>query len=352
MRADTPPTLIQVVPEGQGGVFDYLQCLKAQWDARGLSSHVIALSERVAAERSLAARIDACIGEPGPERCSVVLHFSGYGYAKRGVCFWLLDELQALRAARPHTLRLTVVFHELFASGPPWRSAFWVSGFQRRIATMLAQRADAVWTNTQRHANWLRHEIRGGVSLHQRAVFSNVGEPHSVSPPSDRAARAVVFGLSSTRQRVFEALQGHEAALQRLGVQELVEVGSGVAAKGKPLGLPSRHLGRLEQAELGALLQSSRFALVDYPADCLAKSGVFAAYAAHGCVVIDTSPPGPDCDGLVGGRDYFSLQTLAVEAESVLEANTLELAAAGAHRWYSEHRLDLQATQLWALAAA
>ncbi|GAB4556455.1 MAG: hypothetical protein IV105_01625 [Rhizobacter sp.] len=352
MRTETRASLIQVVPEGQGGVFDYLQCLKAQWDARGLSSHVIALSEKLAAEHSLAKRIDACIGEPGRQACSVVLHFSGYGYAKRGVCFWLLDELQALRAARSHTLKLTVVFHELFAAGPPWSSAFWVSGSQKRIATLLAQMADLAWTNTQRHATWLSGELRSGVRLHQRPVFSNVGEPRSVPPPSGRVARAVVFGLSSTRQRVFDALQGHEATLQRLGIHELVEVGSGGASKWAMFDMPHRHLGRLEQAELSELLLLSRFALVDYPADCLAKSGVFAAYAAHGCVVIDTHPPGPDTDGLVGGRDYFSLQTLIEGVDAGLGAHELELTAARCHRWYDEHRLDLQAAQLWALAAA
>jgi hypothetical protein len=352
MHTDTPPSLIQVVPEGQGGVFDYLQCLKAQWDARGQSSHVIALSQKLAAERSLASRVEACIGAPGLRVCSVVLHFSGYGYAKRGVCFWLLDELQALRAARPRTLKLTVVFHELFAAGPPWSSAFWVSGSQKRIATLLAQMADLAWTNTQRHASWLRGELRSGVSLHQRPVFSNVGEPRSVPPASGRVARAVVFGLSSTRQRVFDALQGHEASLRRLGIHELVEVGSGGASKRALSDMPHRHLGRLEQAELSELLLLSRFALVDYPADCLAKSGVFAAYAAHGCVVIDTNPPGPDSDGLVGGRDYFTLEALAAEGRGSVEASALELAAAGCHRWYNEHRLDLQAAQLWTLAAA
>jgi hypothetical protein len=352
MPTDMQPTLIQVVPAGQGGVFDYQQCLKAQWDARGLSSHVIAFSEELAALQSLAERVDACIGESSPPACSIVLHFSGYGYAKRGVCFWLLDELKALRAARRHTLKLTVVFHELFATGPPWRSAFWVSGSQKRIATLLAQMADAAWTNTQRHATWLRHEVRSGVNLHQWPVFSNIGEPSVVPPPSHRVARAVVFGLASTRQRAFNAVRGHELVLHRLGVQELVEVGSGATSTRASLGIPIRQLGRLEQAELGELLQSSRFALVDYPSDCLAKSGVFAAYAAHGCVVIDTSPPGLDTDDLVGGRDYFSLQTLSRDSTAGLATNAMELAAAGCHRWYGEHRLDLQAAQLWALATA
>ncbi len=350
MHTKAQNTLVQVVPVGQGGVLDYTQCLKAQWDVRGQASHVIALSKELATGQSLTERIEACVGKQDSQACCVVLHFSGYGYSRRGVCFWLLDELQALRAAYRSSLRLTVVFHELFANGPPWRSAFWVSRLQEHIARRLAGLADAVWTNTHQHAGWLRNRIRMGVPLHVRPVFSNVGEPHDLPPQRDRVARAVVFGLPSTRQRVFDALHGHEAALTRLGVRELVEVGSGAASRGTPTSMPCRHLGRLERHELGEALQSSRFGLIDYPSQYLGKSGVFAAYAAHGCAVINTSPPGPDTDGLAGGRDYLPLRAAIDATGSTIAPDVHELIAANGRRWYAGHRLDLQATELWGLA--
>src|SRR5712691_6473388 len=54
----------------------------------------------------------------------VILHFVNYGYQKRGVPFWLLPILRGLRA-QCRGAWLTI-FHELYASGPPWKSAFWL----------------------------------------------------------------------------------------------------------------------------------------------------------------------------------------------------------------------------------
>ncbi len=110
-----PRTLVQIVPPGEGGVLDYAECLKAQWMRSGKPSQLLALSQPLAKQASLAQRV----GNPATA-LSVVLHFSGYGYARRGLCGWLLEELNALRAQRQAALHLVVVFHELFASGPPW----------------------------------------------------------------------------------------------------------------------------------------------------------------------------------------------------------------------------------------
>ncbi len=346
MQTDAHSALIQVVPPGQGGVLDYLLCLKGEWERMGVASHVIALSNELARQRSLADRVSNCVGHAaGP--CCVVLHFSGYGYAKRGLCFWLLAEIAALRLQHRQGLRLVVVFHELFAAGPVWKSAFWLSPWQAQIARRLARHADALWTNTQQHARWLRGTVGSTTPIHVRPVFSNIGEPEAVPAPGQRQARAVVFGSTSTRQRALDGLAGHEAALQQLGVEELVEVGSGPASTPGPITMPCRHAGRLEAAELGQLLQESRFGLLDYPAEFLGKSGVFAAYAAHGCVILDTCQPGPDTDGLVAGSQYLALPAVARSPSAHPNVDTT---AANAARWYANHRLSGQARELLSLA--
>ncbi|MES2099800.1 MAG: hypothetical protein V4569_08280 [Pseudomonadota bacterium] len=346
-----PPVLVQLAPPGRGGVFDYLQCLKAEWEAQGVSSHVIALSRELAGQHSLAERIAEC-GMQASQPCALVLHFSGYGYAQRGLCFWLLAELHALRAVRAQRregLRLVVVFHELFASGPPWRSAFWLSRWQALIAARLARMADALWTNTEQHARWLARVVEPATPIRVRPVFSNVGEP-GVSPATGgRQSTAVVFGSAPTRQRVFDELRGHEATLRRLGIEELIEVGNGPRSTGGPTTIPRRHVGRLEAPDLGRLLQAARFGLLDYPSQFLGKSGVFAAYAAHGCVVLDTRRPGPDTDRLVMGGHYLSLPALAGAAD--LPASR-EAIAARLLGWYADHRLTDQARDLLALATA
>src|SRR6266513_2083086 len=58
----------------------------------------------------------------------VLLHYVNYGFQKRGVPFRLLTILQAL--VEQHRGRMVTIFHELYASGPPWTSAFWVRPLQ------------------------------------------------------------------------------------------------------------------------------------------------------------------------------------------------------------------------------
>jgi hypothetical protein len=338
--------LIQMTPPGQGGVTDFAQCLQDAWSARGIRSEVIALSKSGARERALADRIKALMADDR-RPCSLVLHFSGYGYGNRGVCFWLLDELAALRAQYRGGLRLVVLFHELFANGPPWRSAFWVSALQERVAVRLAAMADATWTNTDAHARWLRPRVRSGVPLLIRPVISNVGEPAALSTSSERAPYAVVFGLASTRQRTFDGVRGHGSTLRQLGVTELIEVGSGPATAPAVSSIDCRQVGRLEQPELSRLLAGARFGLIHYPSDHLGKSGVFAAYAAHGCVVLNSCRSGPEADGLSDRTHYVGLAATEPVPSSM---KCLEAMGSNLRVWYSRHGVASQASALLALA--
>jgi hypothetical protein len=347
-RLSVPPELIQIVPPGEGGVFDYAQCLQAQWALQGVASKILPLSAELAQQTPLTEHIGGCLAVPVSQTLQphcVVLHYSGYGYARRGLCFWLIDVLRALRARHGSRLRLVIVFHELFASGPPWRSAFWLSPAQALIAARLARLSDAIWTNTEQHAQWLHSVVNVGQAVRVKPVFSNIGEPDELPLASQRRPVAVVFGSQSTRQRAFDALRGEEAKLQRLGIEELIEVGGGAVTR--EIAMPCRRTGRLAVPELRDLLLQSRFGLLDYPSQFLCKSGVFAAYAAHGSVVLDTCRPGPDTDRLVAGVDYINLATLSEVVANPTSHDTMAMRTA---HWYAGHRLSDQARELLALA--
>jgi hypothetical protein len=350
------PTLIQIVPPGEGGVRDYAHCLQSEWSRQGHASQLLALSRQAARDIPLAQRVQALRGASGcagSAPCSIVLHFSGYGYAPRGLCAWLADELHALRDDAGWSVRIVVVFHELFASSPPWRSAFWLSRLQAAAALRVARSADALWTNTETHAEWLRGIAAREVPVHVRPVFSNVGEPGEGIAAMQRLPRAVVFGSPSTRQRALDGVCRFETALCRLGVEELVEVGSGApvaSALNTPSSLPHRQAGRLDVPALTTLLQGSRFALIDYPSKFLAKSSVFAAYAAHGCVVLNTRSAGRDSDGLAAGRDYIDLHAASAPAARQIAPGQHDAMASRLARWYAQHRLADQASELWTLS--
>jgi hypothetical protein len=333
--------LVQVCPPGRGGVRDFADRLHDAWAARGIASGLVEGRRAQPGETALAARLDA-LASAFDGRLSVVLHFSGYGYANRGLCQWLVDELQALKSRRGGRVRLVVVFHELFAGDAmPWRSAFWLAPWQSRAARRLARLADALWTNTQRHADWLEAAVDAATPLQVRPVFSNVGEAAAPARWQARAPQAVVFGTAATRRRALAALPAHAGTLARLGVRELVEVGDGGSQRAGTIGVPLRYAGRLSAHELGGVLTGARFGLLDYPAPYLAKSGVFAAYAAHGCAVIDSAAPAADTDGLRAGLHYVALAS-PLDAD----ADAMARMASRLHLWYRGHPLALQAGEV------
>jgi hypothetical protein len=339
------PFIVQVVPPGHGGVRDHASVLQSLWQRAGLEAQTIELDLYTASTRSLGQRLQD-LQDDSAQPCALLLHFSGYGYHRRGLCRWLLLELQAAQGLLGPRLRVVTLFHELFASGPPWRSAFWLGHWQANIARHLARLSDAVVTNSEHHAAWLRRLVAATERVHVQPVFSNIGEPAVVRAVRERTGGLVIFGSASTRDRALQRLPAYAAALHDLGVTGIVEVGPGAPASSLKVDFVHTYLGRLLEAEIGALLQTCRYGLIDYPSVHLGKSGVFAAYAAHGCVVLNTALPGPDADGLLAGRHYISLPRAASRAHGDAADQT---SAAALRSWYAGHTAIEQAADLAAL---
>ncbi|HSV64104.1 MAG TPA: hypothetical protein VLH83_12230, partial [Chthoniobacterales bacterium] len=136
----TGDTVLQIVPQLPGsfdGVGDYALNL-----ARALSAdHGIITTFLVAAKTSATSKEGYAVisgldcdasAELARTHDHVILHYVNYGYQSRGVPFLLRNFVKQLR----HQLRgrWITMFHELYASGPPWKSAFWLRPFQVRIA--------------------------------------------------------------------------------------------------------------------------------------------------------------------------------------------------------------------------
>lgn len=346
MHLETPGgARVQIVPAGPGGVRDHALVLQEHWARGGCASQLLELTEDSVGDLPLAQRLRTLQGRHGAA-VAVLLHFSGYGYHPRGLCHWLLAQLQAARNLLGPQLRVVSLFHELFASGPPWRSAFWLAGRQAEVARRLALASQAVVTNTDHHARWLRAQGDAGQLLHTQPVFSNIGEPEDLPAAQKRRNELVVFGSASTRQRALARLPRHRATLRRLGIERVLEVGPAGPTPMQSTGLDFQHLGRLHEAELSALLLGVRFGLIDYPSVHLGKSGVFAGYAAHGCVVLNTADHGPDADGLQAGRHYLSLHRLARGGPGCGPDMNLQDLSEQLRAWYAPHSAALQAQAL------
>jgi len=257
----------------------------------------------------------------------VLLHFVNYAYEPtRGCPWWLLDGLARWRRARPER-RLVVMFHELYAMSWPWRKAFWCSAPQRAISAALARLADACWTSNQRYADWLDRVL--GRTVPVMPVLSNMGEPAAITPWAGRDPALVVFGRAVNRLRTYRMLSQELVAVGRLhGLTQLHDIG---APLNRPLHLPGftiTHHGLLPAPDLSLLLQRCRVGVIHNDGSPLAKSGVAAAYAAHGVAIACEAGHGGE-DGLVPGHNLLVL-------DGALTTPLNHIAANG-HRWYRQH---------------
>lgn len=301
----------------QGGVYDFACRIQ---EAIGPDSvRLVHISKENAADWKVG---------PGD---SVVLHLSGYGYAKRGAPLWLLKKLEAERA---NIKTLGVYFHELYAFGPPWRSAFWLSPVQRHISRRIAELADFWITNREDSAEWLRR-FAADKPHAVLPVFSNVGEMATYSPK--RLPQIVVFGGAALRAATYRAAGDLLFIWTKAQGLELHDIGPAMDDQTINDSLTqagAKVHGRLEAEEASTILSKASFGLVRYPVEYVAKSGVFAAYAAHGVCAILISEGYKTSDGLVSGENYLA----GLPDELVNEAKAGRVGKA-AWEWYQPHRV-------------
>ncbi len=264
----------------------------------------------------------------GNGAATVLLHYVNYAYEPRGCPSWLIDGLQDWKA-RSHG-RLVTVFHEIHAMGPPWRSSFWLSPLQRRLAATLAALSDGLVTSLQIQRRILLRWVPGR-EITVLPVFSNVGERPEAPSLAGRARRLVVFGGSGTRAMAYRKLRRELAiACRALGIEEICDAGPGDVSLDSDLPVGVRRLGPLPPAEVSELLTGSLAGFVGYPAQLLSKSGVFAAYCAHRVL--------PICAWPRHGAEPAAPAWMPREAADVRPDHLQDLADR-AHAWYGGHDL-------------
>jgi hypothetical protein len=239
---------------------------------------------------------------------AVLLHVVGYSYQKRGVPFWLLNGMQLWRQIQPGTC-LIGIFHELFASGRVWNSSFWLSWAQRYVARELWRLCDYGLTTNDAYADHLaawRRITRDQLKV--LPVFSNVGEPEKCLPLLHRPAHMAVFGAAGVEQGVYSnpMLEQSAAIANTLGIQNVIDLGDRVTGVPPRLGHAAVTLmGRLSRCLVSRHLLACRYGLLNYDVARLGKSGVFAAYAAHGVIPICIGSRAAPTDELEEGRHFL-----------------------------------------------
>jgi hypothetical protein len=277
------------------------------------------------------------------EISAMLLHFSGYGYQRRGVPLWLLGGLRTWLHGSSD-VPLVTIFHELYATGRVWNSSFWLSPVQKRIARSLLELSSAAITPTNLYGKRLSDWGGGsGAKITAMPVFSNVGEPGCGALPYARGATAIVFGLAGVEDRLFGSYRPEiERIIPTLGIEKIFDVGPRLSSMPRTLaGVPVISKGALPQRDVSELLQQARFGFVAYPIDVIGKSGVFAAYAAHGVVpiVLSDKKRQGSFDGVRPAHHFLDgLRHTAAVSVDDLASIQCELLT-----WYTSHGVKAQA---------
>jgi hypothetical protein len=337
--------LLEIVPAlSADGVGGYARCLGEAFAARGIPVDLLASRPGEETGDALPARtagaLDAALErwwKAGEGPAGILLHYAGYGYQKRGCPLWLTAGI-ARWLARGGGRRISTFFHEVNAFGPPWRSSFWLSPLQRRLAAALAGASSGIATSLPLYRDVLHRWVpRRTVAV--LPVFSAVGEPAEVPLLASRPRRLAVFGGAGTRLRAFrEHRASLEAACRALDIEEVLDIGPRLEDPPALVGgRPVRRLGVLPAAEVGAQLLTSLAGFLAYPPDFLPKSTVFAAYCANGVVPVCASSRRQDDGLLTSGVHYLPPRPAHPLGETELQA-----VAGQARAWYTEHSLERQ----------
>jgi hypothetical protein len=278
----------------------------------------------------------------GDRNSPVLLHYVGYGYAKRGCPIWLVDGIQRWKNLYPQR-SLVTMFHEIYASGLPWQSSFWLSPLQKNIATRLVRLSDRCITNTQGHAEILSKLVPNPefkyISL---PVFSNMGELNYDLPLSKRSKRLVTFGHKNSRVRIYqEHVTDLTKICQDFHIKEICDIGN-------PTGVELPNIsnvsiiekGIMESSQISKILSDSIIGFLIFPPPVqLAKSTIFAAYCAHGLIPYMVSGSKITINNLEMGKHYLSTSNPSYNFSLKIGQEI----ANNAYNWYQTHNLSKQA---------
>jgi hypothetical protein len=300
-------TVLQIVPHLPGtfdGVGDYALNL-----AKALTAnHAITTTFLVAARTSvqscegyavLSGLSDDLATELAQKHEHVILHYVNYGFQARGVPFSLRTFVRQLR--RQLRGRWVTAFHELYASGPPWRSEFWLRPFQVKIARDLVDLSDACFVSNEIIEREIRrYDPRKQVCL--VPVLSNFGEPRLTDFSTGSPKRWVICGGTTLLTRSllsFERIQHLIPApffpnhLDVIGGRDTTSTRKVVEKLARQIpGLVCHYHPEVSAEEASGLLTQASFSWLDYfgkgemSPGMVLKSGVFAAFSAHGVVTI------------------------------------------------------------------
>ncbi|MEN3369404.1 MAG: hypothetical protein V7609_1547 [Verrucomicrobiota bacterium] len=366
----TPKTILQIVPHLPGtfdGVGDYALNL-----ARALSAdHGIDTVFAVAGKTSAASKegfpiisgLDPASVEQLAQNCEhVILHYVNYGYQKRGIPFHLRSFARELRAQLRG--RWLTKFHELYASGPPWRSAFWLRPLQVKIARDLIDISSSCFVSNAAIEQAI-HAYDPRTKVYLVPVMSNFGEPELDVARDVSLKRWAICGGTVLIARSLASFEKIQPLIPDVFSPEHLDIigGRNEISTRATMDNLQRQSPRLKchyypevSVELASeLLRQSSFGWIDYfgggkmwPGMIL-KSTAFAAFCAHGVIPVSShreETVAVNGDPLPGS--YFATS----DAVNFPAPDQVRAIRDKTYRWYQAHASSRQIARVYAEALA
>jgi hypothetical protein len=271
----------------------------------------------------------------------IVLHYTNYPYVlgKHDAPFWLLNALESAR--KKYDLQLIVMFHEL----PLLKRTQYIRPIQGFVALRIAKLADHVLTNCASFEAILSRWVKQPVNV--LPVFSNVCEPRHLPSLSERQSRMIVFG-GPNRARIYkDSAKKLARTCDALGIEEIYDIGPSLKFENMNLsdlvGVPVVQMGVCSLEEISDLMLTAIAGFFDYSRfpGYLAKSGVFAAYCAHGLIPVSATYNPSEGDGIKVEQHYL----VSSSDLTTLSLGDLQAIAHNAHSWYSTHNQQQSAAR-------
>lgn len=258
---------------------------------------------------------------------TIVLQFSGYGYARWGLCWGLVVALRGFLRKNPDC-QLITMFHELWANS-------WAQPAQRWIVKSLCAISSKVRTNRQDSADLLRRFWRHE-EVNVMPVPSNLGECIQLPDWHAKTPQIVMFQPPSAKTSAGSHFwKSWECAQSFLG-----DLPTFVAGQSSDLPDDTRIkvMGFLQVSEASRLLSCSQFSFSSYAPRYYAKSSIFAALAAHATTCILPDDANSDADGLFKGYHYLTTEQLRSHTPHQMAA-----IAGNVWHWYEPHSIQKNA---------
>lgn len=362
--------VLQIIPRLPGtldGVGDYALNLAKALHAYDGRKTVFIVAQRTAVASSEGFRVISGLSESsfeaGGEECDdVILHYVNYGYQERGVPFSLRTFARRLRQQLRG--RWLTNFHELYAWGPPWKSAFWLRPVQVKIARDLIDISDACFVSNPTIEQAIR-EYDSSQKTYLAPVLSNLGEPKLIDFSDLSPRKWAICGGTVLVARSLASFQHIQGAIPASYAPRQLEVIGGrdnrttrdlveSVNNGAP-GLTCHYHPEVRPERASELLSQCSFAWLDYfgagkmwPGMIL-KSGSFAACCAHGVVPVLSHQEGPFAvDGATFPGPYF----IVPGAVSLPSLKSLQAIRQDIHEWYQAHASSARLARVYTEALA